>query len=117
MKKYRYSPETITTIEGATIKSPFSGFVEVEIPSYTERMDILKSLNFSDKDGINVESGQKVIKLVEKHVVNVSLSFGESEKINSLEELGYYKEGTELINGISAIIVQGIPLGNSSKPL
>lgn len=116
MKLYKYAPEKIKTVDDLEVNNPFKGYVEIQIPTYKERLDIVKGLDFDDKKQNGADAGKKVIDLVIKHVKSVSLQYGE-EKITDLDELSYYKEGTELINGISAIIIQGIPLGNGSKPL
>lgn len=112
MKLYKYEPKTIKTIEGEEVDSPFTGFVEIQVPTYKERIELLKSLNLSSKSENDIEQGLQMINLVEKHVVKVDLKSG-GDKFVSLDDLGYCKEGTELINSIGTIIVQGIPLGNA----
>jgi len=110
MKAYEYKPGTIKSLEGEEVQSPFKGSVEIQVPTYKERLEILKGLDIK-KDEIDISQGHKMIALVEKHVSKVDLKAGK-ESYKSVEDLGYCREGTELINHIGSIVVSGIPLGN-----
>ncbi|RLC38721.1 hypothetical protein DRH27_01580 [Candidatus Falkowbacteria bacterium] len=110
MKLYKYEPKMIKDLEGNDVECVFKGYVELQIPTYKERMTITKEIMVDGKSS-EVEQGIKLIDLVEKHVKTVNLKCGELE-IKTVDDLGYSKEGTELINNMSTIIIQGIPLGN-----
>lgn len=96
----------------------FKGVLKVELPSYQERINLLKEMNIKNdiKEGNTTElldRAGEVEKLVSKHVKEIKLTFTPTKyKIDSIEDLGYFKEGCELINELSESILSGVQLGN-----
>ena len=110
MKLFEYKP-----------KKHFEGMITIKVPQYKERIKLLKECNFKlGKEG-DLESGEgqfdsieKMIEVTEKHIEKVALVHG-GEEINSVEDLGYYAEGTELLNEVGGLILNGFTLGKSSE--
>lgn len=106
MKQLEFIPKT----EG------FSGSIVLEIPSYKEKLAILKEVGVKvGKDG--VDSGSDPMELVgklyaemEKRVKSVNLKYGEVE-FKSLDDLGYYAESQAVIQELQAILTGGMSLG------
>jgi len=92
--------------------SGFTGKVEVEIPNYKERISIMQEMGIKDEASVGLETGSKVIELVEKQVKSVDLSYGD-EVFKDLDSLGYSREGMDVINQLGNVIMGGIPLGNA----
>ena len=82
MKLFDYKP-----------KANFEGIVQIEIPSYKERLNLLKSFNFSINSEGQVDSKDLtdgaigMIELVEKHVKSISLKMND-ELFENIEQLG-----------------------------
>lgn len=117
MKEIEYKPKPTKAADGSEVSSPFSGLVKLRVPTYKERLEIIKKLNYKvGKDGeleaksTQFDSATEIMDLVEKHVVSVELTL-ESDVITSLEDLGYYMEGSQLINELANVIIGGIKLG------
>jgi hypothetical protein len=111
MKVYKYEPKMIGTPEGE-VESSFDGCIEVEIPTYRERLDLVKSMNIDPKNA-NIDHAVGLIVEVEKRIKSVNLNLkNTNEKITTFEELGYYQQGSAIINEIGRFIISGIPLGN-----
>lgn len=114
MKDYVYKPEV-------NADSEFSGEVKIKIPSYKERLKIIKEMNFSfNSDGSlntsnsssQIDIASNFVDIVEKHVEEVKVKLNESdEEFNSIDDLGYCEEGTVLINELANLVISGIRLG------
>lgn len=98
----------------------FEGTVEIDVPSYVERLRIMKELNFKIVDGkveTNEDTLEKMAKQVEKlatAVKSVNLKLKKSgEEIKTIDELGFYSEGAAVIMGLSGYITSGFTLGNA----
>lgn len=116
MKEFKFVPKK---------ESGFEGNIMVKVPKYKERMKLLRECNFKlDAEG-NVGSGMeqfdsidKLISITESNVSSVSLVYGEGDgacSIDSIEELGYYQEGVELITELGNLILSGFALGKKSS--
>lgn len=93
--------------------------ITLKVPQYRERLKLLKECNFqvSNEGELNAGQGQfdsleKLVEITEKHIEKVDLKF-EDQEIKSIEELGYYTEGTELLNEVGGLILNGFTLGKS----
>lgn len=112
MKEFKYVPKA---------DSGFKGSVVVSVPKYKKRMSLLRECNFKMSKGGELETGleqfdslDKLISITEDHVVSVSLTYDnvdETSLIESIEDLGYYQEGVELINELGNLILSGFSLG------
>ena len=113
MKIFNYSPEKIEVEGEEPIVSPFDGIIKVEIPTYFERLELLKAMELGKTDEDNIDKALGMMKLVQKHVKSVDLKHKKTdEKITDLDELSYYREGSGIINEIGRLVVGGIPMGN-----
>jgi len=98
----------------------FEGMIEISVPSYVERLRIMKELNFKVVDGkveTNEDTLEKMALQVEKlgtFVKSVNVKMKKSGgNITSLDELGFYNEGATVIMELSGYISRGLSLGNA----
>lgn len=99
MKTYEYHPPK---------ESIFEGVIKIEIPTYRERLSLLGEMETKTKDN-ELARGMLALDLVEKRTKSVLITCKKLKlEITSLEDLGYYKEGAELINELGRIMVSGI---------
>ena len=112
MKVYKYVPKMLTNSETkGEYKSPFVGYVEIEIPTYKERLELIKGMKLSDKvDEANLDSATEILDIVEKRIKKVALKAKNGEKVECLEDVLYYQDGQSLLLEIGKIVMQGIPL-------
>jgi len=110
LKIYKYAPHDLEDAEGNPVSIPFKGEIEVEMMTYQERLGTAKAIGLVDDDNA-LDKSDEIIALVAKRVKSVDVKAGDIE-IKSLDELGYYKEGSDIINDIGRLVMQGIPLGN-----
>jgi len=109
MKLYKFEPKELYSLDGEKLSSPFTGYVELQIPTYKERLTLVKEVGmFDEKQAMN--NLDKMFEIVESRVKEVKMKYG-NEEFNSLDELSYYSEGSLIINECGKIILQGIPLG------
>ena len=87
------------------------GTVTIEVPNYRERLDLVRGIG--DLDGEGVEVAGKMYGLVERHVKSMSVH-GPDGSMTTVDDLGYYAEGVELINAIGGVILRGVELGKLS---
>lgn len=99
-----------------------SGYVEVKIPFYQERLRILKELDYQigAEGKLEASSGDvfermaKTVEVVQRFVSSVSLTVKEGgQQITSLDEVLSYDELQDLISPISLVIIRGLKLGKS----
>lgn len=97
----------------------FTGTVVIEVPNYKERMELARDFDFDEKDYQKaIDMNVKVIELVDKHLIRMSIKHKKTKKeFNSFEDLQYFSEGTELLKEFQSLIFNGPSLGNDSKPL
>jgi len=113
MKTYDYEPKGIKNKDGTHKDCVFKGKIVIEVPTYKERLDIAKSIGMDDKTD-DIDKGKKVLETVEKHVKSIELQSEEhSLVITDMDDLGSYMEGTEIINQLGQLLMQGIPLGEN----
>jgi hypothetical protein len=114
MKTFIYKVGIIKDESGET-KLPMTGTVEVEIPTYKERLNLIQELGFNsgESEDKNLDRAKNMIKEVEKRIKSISIKLDNGEEVNSLEDLGYYKEGSLVINHIGKMIISGFEVGKS----
>jgi len=113
-KTIKYEPKVIECIIKHESKpNPFANCqFTIEMPFYSERRSLLREM--AEKETAEKKT-EYLFTLVDKHVKGFSAELN-GEKFESLDELGLYKEGSELINHIGQVILSGIPLGEASPP-
>jgi hypothetical protein len=110
----------------AVNEETLKGKIIIKVPSYTERMDLVKSLNLRiglngdvdlKNDAEAISSAKEIFIHADKFVVAVDVvaeGNGFSGKISTLEELGMFEEGAKIITEkVAAIIYNGIKLGKN----
>jgi len=102
--------------EEIEIDNPFSGFIEIQVPTYVERTQYGKKFDINKKDPKAttkyLQAAEDMFNLCEKHTKKVDLKLKE-KPITSLEDLGYYAEGAAIIQDLGNVLVQGIPVGEN----
>jgi len=97
----------------------FEGVIKIKLPSYKERLELIKSLKLGvDSSGdVNshserFDSAIELLTIVESHVISVDLvQLSDESVINSLDDLGYSQEGSQVINDLGNMLVGGVKLG------
>lgn len=98
-----------------------TGIVKIQMPKYKERVQLIKSMNFTVKDGkVEAAAGDyagladKMADIVAKHVQEIDLEHVPSgKKFSKLEELEPYKEFQDLVMDVGGVIMAGVSLGNA----
>lgn len=101
-------------------KGIFEGYVLIKVPSYVERMENLKEMNFNISENgdveINEATYESLVKMgvaAKKFCITMELVHKKTKKkFNSLEELEPYSEYQEIVTDIVSIVAQGVSLGN-----
>lgn len=94
----------------------FSGTITLNVPSYKERMSLLKGIGMKlGPEGVTasddqLEMAEKMLEKFSTLVLKVDLKYGDQE-FSDLEELSYYKEGQEVINELQNVLTTGLSLG------
>jgi hypothetical protein len=104
MKEIKFKP----TVEG------MSGEVVLLVPMYKERAAYLKEMS-KLKSGDEVDGAALagfLYDLAVKHVVSFNVSF-DGMSFDKIDELEYYKEGSEFIQQVGLAVVTGVSLGKS----
>lgn len=96
----------------------FKGTIKVRVPSYKERVGLMKELNikFNSNGSLDLSEGVDLFGLladkIEQFVVAVDLKCGK-HNFSSIEDLSYYAEGSEVVNELIAVLMNGMSLGKS----
>ena len=97
------------------IDNPFKGSVIIQVPKYTERLGYIKECNFNPDDGASSSTYESMIKMVgiaKKHITKVELLRISDEQIfSSVDDLEYDKEGSDVLNTIATLVLEGVKLG------
>ena len=95
----------------------FSGSIILNLPSYKEKLAILKELKIkvgadgasaAEQDGM--ELVEKLYAKLESMVKSVDLKYDEVE-FKSLDDLGYYAEGQLVVSELQNLLTSGVSLG------
>lgn len=100
-------------------ENDFSGVIRLAVPKYKARLELVKDLGIKYTDdgkadlGQSMDSAIKLFDMVEKHVKKVAIVHKKTKiEIKSLEDLEYHPEGQVIINELSGLLINGVPLGN-----
>ena len=104
-----------------TKKAPalFSGYVRVAIPKHSERMNYLKSLSLSIKDGEltkseAIDQAEMMIEFAKSKIVEVRLSRIEDGFVfDKVEMLEYDSDGPSILTQVASKLANGVKLGKS----
>lgn len=99
----------------------FSGSIEISVPTYSERLRIMKELQFKvqedgsvEKSSDSLEQSAKFVEKLGQYIKKVDLKIKKnSESISSFDTLGMYAEGASLIMELTPYISRGLTLGNA----
>lgn len=100
MKEYKLEPKT----------KGVSGHVLLSLPSYLERLKMLKEAGVNQGE-VSASEMDTVIVLMEKipqFVKEIKVTI-DGDKIESFDDLGMYQLGTQVINEIMGVLAGGIP--------
>lgn len=93
----------------------WKGSAKIKVPSYKDRIKMAQEMGIgtiANADaGVQLDFMLSAVDRFSDHVSEINLQFGK-EKFSSLEDLGYTKEGSELIMEMGLVLIQGIGLGN-----
>lgn len=97
----------------------FEGTVKLTVPSYVERLRIMKELNFKVVDG-KVESNEDTleklamsVEKLEKFIKEVLIKVKSTgEILTSVDDLGAFQEGAVVISELTAYLSRGVALSN-----
>lgn len=98
------------------VDNPFSGHVVIDVPTYKERISLVKAMEFkANEKGELVENdsfskAEFLVGLAEKHLKKIDVKNKEGVKFTSFEDLNYEKDGADLINRIGAMVLEGVKL-------
>lgn len=93
----------------------FSGTLKIKIPTYKERLKMAKTLSLDklqDKDAAQLDILDGLIDAVKSHIATIDLKFA-GEVFKTVDDLDYFKEGTDLLTEISQVLINGISLGKT----
>ena len=90
---------------------PFEGKVTIKVKPYTERLALAQEMSALMDKKDNASLSKKMIDLAYSNVTTIDVAMA-GKKFNDLDELGYYKEGADLINKIASVVASGPSLGN-----
>lgn len=108
MKEFKLD---VTKIAGMGKFDGISGHLIIKVPSMKERLAMMKD---SEIKSSNVGMDE-VVKLMEASALCVSSVDVDylGEKYTSFEDLGYYEFGSVIVNYVSGVVMNGIPLGKN----
>ena len=113
MKVFEWTPDSVVDDDGNKVDTGFTGKATIDIPNYKERITLLQEMGLTE-DKVGIESTSKMIDLVERSVKTIDFLHESGEKITTVSDLGYSREGAEVINHMGRAIIGGVRLG---KPL
>ncbi len=93
------------------------GVIKVELLPWRERMKKVKEILYKIVDGVAIsrdelEQGELTIECALERIKEVKLMIA-GKKIDSVDELMFYKEGIEIANKLSNIILQGVSISKN----
>lgn len=91
----------------------FEGHVEIDVPRFKERMELVKKVSLEGNElSNNVTQASLLVDLAYEKTKSLSIKHKSGKEFNSIEELEVYKDGIEAIYLIGSFVINGIPLGN-----
>ena len=112
MKIFEIDITTLKNDEGQPLTDSMEGTVQMEIPTYKERLSLIKAHGIMNEKIDEIERADKMLDLVEKHIKAVSIRLKSGEEINSITDLGYFQEGTNLTNRLGRLLIGGVSLSD-----
>lgn len=121
MKILKYQPEVCKQKDGI-----FKGTVSIEMPSYPQRLSYVKECNFSFNEKetgeiaaamstTNIDALIKMLEIARKHVKGVDIIKMGEVTYADFEEMLQDADCDEMVNEISAAILNGVKLGKNLK--
>lgn len=97
-------------------KENYKAIVEIELLPYSERMKLIKSLNFKiNNDGqvenYGIDQIDEITRVTKERIKSISVKYGNKKEITTLEELEYYQECSEILNECITHVMNGVKLG------
>ena len=98
-------------------KMGFDGFIEVDLFPLKQRLEMLKKISIEMKDGVANQSDAltstiELTNIAKERIKKVDLKMNGLE-FTSIDDLEFYKEGVDILNEISGVLINGISLGES----
>ena len=101
-------------------ETPFSGHVTVNMIKATERLRLQKECNVTlDENGVIVatdtfETAIKIIEAAKENITEVKLvRIDDKFEFNTVDDLEYDKDGTDVLSQVGAKILEGFKLGEN----
>lgn len=96
-------------------KENYKATIEIDLLPYSERIKLLKSLNFKvNSEGVvdspEMTQIEEMLNVTKSRIVSVNVKFGKKE-ITDINEMEFYAEWTEIINECMGVVVHGVKLG------
>ena len=116
MKTMKYVP---TQARGEDAK--FSGFVELRLPRFEEKLKYLESLNITfDEDGTvdlknkqsNVKTLINMLEIAADHYVTVDLKHIDGREYKDYDDLSVDSDCQSILTEISSVVLNGPKMGN-----
>jgi hypothetical protein len=116
VKEFDYKPKTMK--DGNLL---FEGIVKLKVPSYYERLELIKKVNFQSNEKGEVENNKhyidsliKLAMLTKDFIKEVDvLRVEDGFKYVSFDDLSFDKDGSLLIEEIGHAVLNGISLGKN----
>ena len=93
----------------------WEGSFSVVLRPYIERMELAQEFSTKSEDMSDIEKVKYLAGLVQDNVTKLDVKHVEGDEFKSFEDMEYSKAGTELINQMATVVIQGAPLGNILK--
>ena len=96
-------------------KENYKATVEINLLPYSERIKLLKEMNFKvnnegSLDSVEMTQVEKMIEITKSRIVSVNVKVGKKE-IYDIEEMEFYAEWSEIINECMSVVIYGVKLG------
>jgi hypothetical protein len=122
MKQFKYVPKEVELEDKTKVPSPFVGHLMIKIPLYKERLNLIKEMNLNvdqdDKslvlDSNKIDQAIKMNDIAKAHIAEMDLKYAATdEKVESVDDLEYLQEGSQLLIEVANMVLSGFKLGNS----
>ena len=92
----------------------FTGFIEFEMPSFEDRMDIIEKINLDGTELKEKMNGAKALVMAAKErIKSMNIIHKSGNAFSSVDQLLMYAEGPAIMYQIGGYIMNGIPLGKN----
>lgn len=91
----------------------FVGEILVDVPNLLERLKLIQAATTKDGDVLdNLGEAIKAVEMSIQRTKSVNVVHSSGKEIKSIDELMNYKDGSNVIYKIGAVIMNGVALGN-----